>query len=479
MRRRLLLVILGTVFSALALASAFSFFGIRNASTDDAKVRLADYGARLVRQNGATDLDRLNGFSDALGLEYAAVREFTDPKFDDATITSDIGMTAALPVQLIDKSVLEVGGVSKAITDRITPADLSLLAAGQKITGSVGDRVYAAVPVKAEIPNARALLLVTNVSGNARQAVGIIGIASIAALLIAAIAAAATAKRITQPLVAATGAYRRIAAGDLSVRLSETDRAAHRNDEVGDLVRSLNSMTEALDRAQKQEQQFLLSVSHDLRTPLTSIRGFAEAISEGTAPDQQRAATIIAGQARRLERLVADLLELAKLDARQFTLQAREIDLTDLVTDTADGFLPTAEASGLTLELEAEEDLRAVADPERLAQVLANLTENALKYARRRVVVGARTVRETTGSPSVELFVSDDGPGIDAEDVFQVFERHFTSDRRPTRSIGSGLGLAIVKELVTAMNATITPTTSNEGTTFTVTLPIGVTSVPG
>ena len=281
---------------------------------------------------------------------------------------------------------------------------------------------------------------------------------------------------------------------------------AARNDEIGELVRSLNTMTEALDRAQQQEQQFLLSVSHDLRTPLTSIRGFAEAISEGTAPDQQRAATVIASQARRLERLVADLLDLAKLNAGRFTLKKRMIDLTDLVTDTADGFLPTAEAAGLQLVLEADENLRISADPERLAQALANLIENACKFANSTVTVSLRGpespglvgdsadlgLLERAGhlpgvsaipgishlaakrsvAATVSIQVSDDGPGIAPEDVEQVFQRHFTSDRRPARTIGSGLGLAIVKELVDTMGATITPTTSTAGTTFTITLPI-------
>ena len=147
-------------------------------------------------------------------------------------------------------------------------------------------------------------------------------------------------------LAATTDAYRRIAEGDLSVRVGDESRAAMRNDEIGELMRSLDVMADSLDRAQKQEQQFLLSVSHDLRTPLTSIRGFAEAISEGIAPDHQRAATVIASEARRLERLVGDLLTLARLEAQRFTLSMKRTDLSDLVTDAADGFLPRLNATG-------------------------------------------------------------------------------------------------------------------------------------
>jgi signal transduction histidine kinase len=526
MRRRLLFVMLSTVLSALLLAALVTFFLLRQSSIKQEQRNLAYYANGLVEQRNTNSKRALQSFQRTLGLEWAAVLEFRDPSEFPDDETSKVGLPAAFVVDpKQDGNALEAGGTALIVKAQVKRDGLETLAKGQQLTGSVGDRVFAAVTVRsakqAKIsakqasasgqidPSAdtvQVLLLVKNAAGDARTAVRVIALASIAALLLAAIAAMATARRITKPLVAATSAYKRIAAGDLSVRLSQRDGFADRNDEIGELVRSLNTMTEALDRAQQQEQQFLLSVSHDLRTPLTSIRGFAEAISEGTAPDQQRAATVIASQARRLERLVADLLDLAKLNAGRFTLKKRMIDLTDLVTDTADGFLPTAEAAGLQLVLEADENLRISADPERLAQALANLIENACKFANSTVTVSLRGpessgvvsdsadggLRERAGhlpgvssipgmshlsakrsvASTVSIQVSDDGPGIAPEDVEQVFQRHFTSDRRPARTIGSGLGLAIVKELVDTMGATITPTTSTSGTTFTITLPI-------
>ncbi len=526
MRRRLLFMMLSTVLSALLLAALVTFFGIRQASIKRVQSNLADYATGLVEQRNTNSKRALQSFQRTLGLEWAAVLEFRDPSEFPEDETSKVGLLAALVVDpKQDGNALEAGGTAVIVKAQINRDGLETLAQGQRITGSVGDRVFAAVTVRnakqAKIaanqalasgqsdPGAdsvQVLLLVANAGGDARSAVRVIALASIAALLLAALAAMATARRITKPLAAATSAYKRIAAGDLSVRLSQRNGFADRNDEIGELVRSLNTMTEALDRAQQQEQQFLLSVSHDLRTPLTSIRGFAEAISEGTAPDQQRAATVIASQARRLERLVADLLDLAKLNAGRFTLKKRMIDLTDLVTDTADGFLPTAEAAGLQLILEADENLRISADPERLAQALANLIENACKFANSTVTVVARGPSQTDhlgesaaaglleraghlpgvaaipgianltakrSAPGViSISVSDDGPGIAPEDVEQVFQRHFTSDRRPARTIGSGLGLAIVKELIDTMGATINPTTTSSGTTFTITLPL-------
>jgi two-component system sensor histidine kinase BaeS len=221
--------------------------------------------------------------------------------------------------------------------------------------------------------------------------------------------------------------------------------------ETASLAHSINTMAASLARLRGMEHQFLLSVSHDLRTPLTSIRGFAEAISDGAATDVPRAAAVIASESRRLERLVGDLLDLAKLEARQFSLDLRPVNLAEVVGDTGEGFRPAADELGLGLEVSVEGAAALVsADPDRLAQVVANLVENALKYASSRVRVGA-----TVSSAQAVVWVDDDGPGIAADDLPHVFERLFMSSRYPARRVGSGLGLAIVAELVHAMGGTV------------------------
>ncbi len=135
----------------------------------------------------------------------------------------------------------------------------------------------------------------------------------------------------------ATDATARIAAGDLTVRLPADER---RHDEITDLSIAINQMAGTLERSRGLEQQFLLSVSHDLRTPLTSIRGYAEAVADGTAPDSRAAAGIILAEAQRLERLVKDLLDLAKLEARQFTLDMLSVDVAELARRGAAGIRP-------------------------------------------------------------------------------------------------------------------------------------------
>src|SRR5207237_8190562 len=129
-------------------------------------------------------------------------------------------------------------------------------------------------------------------------------------------------------------------------------RNGHEDDELAALVRSINAMAESLERSKGLERQFLLSVSHDLRTPLTSIRGYAEALAERKARPGQAAAVILS-EARRLERLVGDLLELAKLDARRFSLDMRATDICEVVADAAEGFKPAAQAAGVRLPVAA------------------------------------------------------------------------------------------------------------------------------
>jgi len=210
-----------------------------------------------------------------------------------------------------------------------------------------------------------------------------------------------------------------------------------------------------------------------LRTPLTSIRGYAEAIADGTVegPDARiRAAEVISSESRRLERLVADLLDLARLDAHQFSLHPAPVDARAVVHDAVEAFGPAAAEIGVILEVESGDSVSATADAQRLAQIVANLVENALKFATTRVSVGVQAV-----DGIVELHVDDDGPGIAPNDLPRVFERLYTSRTVPGRTLGTGIGLAIVRELALAMggDARVEPVDS-VGTRFVVSFPAGI-----
>jgi len=349
------------------------------------------------------------------------------------------------------------GRTTDALPDGVSLADLDLgqLQGGHAVTGTHGSLVFAAAPA----PRRAGLFVVVltrRVGTPVRSAAPIFAIAALVALGAAAIVAVDLGRRLTRPLRAAQAATGRIAAGDLAARVPEPVG----DDELAQLSRSVNAMAEALERSRGLERQFLLAVSHDLRTPLTSIRGWAEAIVDRSAPDAPEAAATILSEARRLERLVTDLLELAKLDARRFSLDTRAVDVGEVVTATVEGFRPAAEAEGLDLRVDAVpgEGPLATADPDRLAQVVANLVENALKFARSQIAVG--TSRDGN---HVVLWVADDGPGMDADDLERVFEPFYRSPRSAARTSGSGLGLAIVHQLAHAMGGTVRATTDDEG----------------
>jgi signal transduction histidine kinase len=302
-------------------------------------------------------------------------------------------------------------------------------------------------------------------------------------LVAAAVAAGAAAllsvwlvRRLTRPLAAIERTAVAIAAGDLEARVGTPGTDV--DDELAAVGAAIDTMASELGRHRSLERAFLMSISHDLRTPLTSIRGYAEAVAEGTADDEesrQRAARIIVAESRRLERLVADLLELARLDAREFSLHPGPVDVAEVARQAALALEPAAREVGLRLVVTGEAgQVPATADRERLAQVMANLVENALKYAATTVEVEVRRV----GRGEAELAVSDDGPGIDPEDLPRVFERLYTSRRQPGRKVGTGLGLAIVRELVTAMGGRVEVSrTFAGGTRFAVTLPAAASAV--
>jgi signal transduction histidine kinase len=179
---------------------------------------------------------------------------------------------------------------------------------------------------------------------------------------------------------------------------------------------------------------------------------------------------------------VADLLELARLDAREFSLHLGPVDVAEVARHAALALEPAAREAGLRLVtgpggsgVSSEGDVgpvMAVADAERLAQVVANLVENALKYAAQTVAVTARAV-----PGGAEIAVADDGQGIDPDDLPRVFDRLYTSRRQPGRKVGTGLGLAIVRELVTAMGGRVdVGPTAEGGTRFVVALPSSPTS---
>ena len=436
MRRRLMMAFVGLVAAVLVIAGAGSIVLTDNAARTQATQQLVSEAQTLTA--GASHSQHL--------VVLRAVRKvlhLEDARFIRVTLRGTVVTTPALPSGL-------------------TPADLEpqSLLAGDSVSGQVGDLAFAAAPVSLSPQERVQLKLGGQIAILLTRQVGDVGpswvyflLSGAAALLIAGFIAWQLSRRISRPLVEAMEATARIASGDLQSRVPQH---AHDYAESASLARSINEMAQGLQAARDRERDLLLSVSHDLRTPLTSIRGFAEAISDGAIEDTAQAAEVIIAESQRLERLVGDLLELTKLESGQMSIAFRPTDVAEVVSTTAEGFRPLAENSGVQLVVQVPPGGvdPVLVDPDRLAQILANLVENALTFARTLVTV-ALSANGPAGTGVHVITVEDDGPGISTGDLTRVFERFYQADHGPNRHFGSGIGLAIVAELASAMGATV------------------------
>ena len=288
-------------------------------------------------------------------------------------------------------------------------------------------------------------------------------IAAVAGGLLAAVAAFLVARRISRPVDRIASAARTLAGGARPDPVPVEGAT-----EIATLAASFNSLVEQLQQAQEAERNFLLSVSHELKTPLTAIRGYAEAVEDG-AIDPREAAVTVTAEARRLERLVKDLLDLARMNKTDFSVHNAEIDLADVVEDAARRYQQQASEFGVTLSAVTDGPAPAIADADRVLQIVSNLVENAL-----RLTPAGGEVR-VVAEPGV-LRVEDTGPGLDAGDQEHAFERFYLHERYGReRTVGTGLGLAIVKELTLAMGGSVNvESRAGEWTVFTVRLGVPV-----
>jgi two-component system, OmpR family, sensor kinase len=268
--------------------------------------------------------------------------------------------------------------------------------------------------------------------------------------------------RVVTPVLALSRAADEVAGGNYAVELPE-----HAAGEIGHLTERFGEMAERLAEAEARERNFLMSVSHELRTPLTAIRGHVSALREGVVDDpagRERSLEIVEAEAQRLERLVGDILDLAKLDAHQFTVMHEEVDMERLLQRAYETF--TDEARRRSIDYSVEVDARpvVVSDGDRVLQIVGNLLSNAFRATpdggRIRLGLG-----QANGTISVS--VEDTGPGIPPEQRERLF-RPFVSEGAG----GTGLGLAIAKELSGALGGRIdVESEGGDGSRFELVLP--------
>lgn len=282
-------------------------------------------------------------------------------------------------------------------------------------------------------------------------------------------------RRLARPIRNAAIAAARLSSGDRGVRLRVEPPA-----EVGGLALSINQLAEALATSEGRQREFLMSVSHELRTPLTTIRGYAEALSDGVvhAESAEGVGKTIAAEAERLDRLVSDLLSLARLEADDFAIEPANVELGELIQSAEIAFAPRCARLGVRLRLErGGGPILVRTDPVRLRQIVDGLMENALRL----VPPGRPIVLAVGADPSRAVVeVRDGGPGLTDDDLEVAFEKGALHQRYSgERKVGSGLGLALAAGLARRLGGYIEAGHAPEGgARFTVYLPRTIDS-PG
>jgi signal transduction histidine kinase len=355
-----------------------------------------------------------------------------------------------LPADTLDVDLLEK---QKTMILDVERPDGDLLAAAAPLR--VGGKVFGAIVIatpKAEL-RSRWVTLVDRLA-----------IAFAGGVLVAGALGWYLSRRITRPVLALSAAADEIARGNYDVPLP-----AETGDEIGHLSSRFREMAARLAESEELERNFLMTVSHELRTPLTAIRGHVSAVREGVIGDpelEEQSLAIVQLETERLERLVQDIIDLAKLDARRFTLHREEVDMEALVQRAYLSFTEEARRRGIDYEVALDASAVITTDGDRVLQIITNLLANAFRWTpdggRVRLALDA-------GDGTVTVAVEDTGPGISRNDQERIFRAFYTRD-----DAGTGLGLAIARELSVALGGRIELTSEvGFGSRFELCLPVG------
>jgi signal transduction histidine kinase len=337
---------------------------------------------------------------------------------------------------------------------------------GGKVSKAVDSGGHTWLVEARDIPRGSFVLVEESAADRAtvRKLIGNILLALGIGLLVATVAGVLLSRLLARPLrrTAQVAHTMRTGRRDLRVPVEGPQ-------EVADVAVSVNALADALQRSESRQRDFLLSVSHELRTPLTAVRGFAESLADGVVqgPEAADVGRTIEKEAQRLERLVGDLLDLARLSADDFRLDITAVDLAGIAREMADVWSARCAAEGVVFRQEMPMDaVMADTDPRRLRQALDGLMENALRVT----PSGRPIVLSLAASPVFQI--RDGGPGLSEEDYRVAFDRGALYRRYAgVRPVGTGLGLAIVHGLVTRMGGTVQAGPAPEGgACFTITL---------
>lgn len=292
-------------------------------------------------------------------------------------------------------------------------------------------------------------------------------IAGIAAMMAAVAVSWYVSHRIVHPIRALVTLSQRIASGHYEQRLQ-----LNTGDELAELVENFNRMAASLGETEAMRQRLLGDVTHELKTPLTSIKGYMEGLQDGVLPATPETFQLIHNEADRLQRLVQDLQELSRTEAGQIPLEIIPCPPAQIVKPVVEHMRPQFHEKGISLNVTLPDNIPLIrADVDRAAQVLTNLLGNALQYT---AANGTVSLIITQQANQLCFTVQDNGIGLEAKDLERVFQRFYRVDKSRSRaSGGSGIGLTIAKNLVELQGGTIQATSAGigKGSQFSFTLP--------
>ncbi|MET1177330.1 HAMP domain-containing sensor histidine kinase [Peribacillus simplex] len=272
-------------------------------------------------------------------------------------------------------------------------------------------------------------------------------------------------KALTRPLISMKEATTKLSKGNFSVAVP-----VRSHDELGELAQSIQSLADELNYLKKERNEFLASISHELRTPLTYIKGYADVARRKDLNDSERSRylEIIHDESERLNRLLDELFNMARMDLNTFTISKETVQLSSFLRNIHEKVLPAFTNERIQLNLECKDDLFIDIDPSRFEQVILNLLDNALKYSNEYTVT---TIKATECLGRISISIIDQGVGIPPEDIPHIFDRLYRVEKSRARDTGGfGLGLSIVKQLVEIQGGTISVKSNlKQGTCFTIT----------
>jgi two-component system sensor histidine kinase BaeS len=438
LRTRITAVTVVIAAIAVVITGLISLQLVRSSTTEEARVQLsaqADILARNPRLASATELADKSQL--ALGGTLVALvapngrSEGPASRYLDGTILRRLNQGQSV-------SVTRAGGPGLVMIEARPAAD--------------GTAVVLALPL-------------TSVDRALRETTTRVLLALAIGLVVAIAGGTLLARRLSRPLTETATAARRLASGERGVRMPDPHTT-----EMADVTDALATLDIALAASEGRQREFLLSISHELRTPLTAVRGYAEAMADGLVSEQQVVAigTTLVAETERLDSFVGDLLELARLEADDFTIAHAPADVAAILTEAASAWRGRADGIGVSLDVAAV-PVTITTDARRLRQVIDGLVENALRVSPAGSTISLRLFH---GGPT-RIEVRDGGPGLAPEDLAVAFDRGALRARyRDIRPVGTGLGLSIAARLVARLGGTMSVANAPDGgAVFSVSLP--------